>query len=583
MSAFSTDFTGAAGTNLEDTDAGWSLLKGTAGDIELNGSGYLQTNAQGRTAGPPEAMVGREPGVDHYAVSMTFANLLFTSNIAILVAATADGANGIWLCQEQNSKQLFKVVGGSATRLEAGLGAYREAGTFTVEWDGSEVTVYDPADSVIYGPTAVSDVASAGGTYCGVTSWAESTNNQADDWEVFLLSAPGGSDADLDADLPAATASVSVSHSSADLSADLPAITGSLGAVQASAELAGSLPAATADMGAAQVDADLSAALPAVVSDLAAAQAAVTFAPALPAVTASLLSEQATTSLSADLPAVMGVFATGATAAFNVVLPAVVGVLSAAQANASLNTGLPSVTANLGSFQAGVSLDAGLPTLSGNLSASQIDASVDAVFPAVDGNLTAAQAGSSFAALLAAVTGSLTATSGDVVVTYPSVTIQALLQGDMVIGASVQEEEVIEGAMVATVPIVAYTPSMDGARRMSIENKLLSLYNAGQITLAGAVADSDGDAVDITGWSFNWKMVKAASRDAVASPADVSLSTAGGDVVITGASSGEVEVRIPTGSFDGLTGDYRWQLIGTDTQDREWVVSTGPLYLWPTL
>lgn len=118
---------------------------------------------------------------------------------------------------------------------------------------------------------------------------------------------------------------------------------------------------------------------------------------------------------------------------------------------------------------------------------------------------------------------------------------------------------------------------------MAADNRLIRLHNASQATLSTTVRYDDGDAVDLTGWTWRWALVAAVDRDAVASPAAVTLTSAGGDIVVTDATAGTVEVRIPNATFDGLTGLYRWQLIGTDASSNEWVVATGPMHLWPTL
>jgi len=114
------------------------------------------------------------------------------------------------------------------------------------------------------------------------------------------------------------------------------------------------------------------------------------------------------------------------------------------------------------------------------------------------------------------------------------------------------------------------------------ENSIIRLHNASQITLRATVRYADGNLVDLNGFAFRWVMVAAASQDTVAPPALVTLTSAGGGIVVTDAAAGEVEVRIPNGSFDGLTGVHRWQLIATDASSNEWVVSTGPMHFWPT-
>lgn len=364
MADFSTDFTGAIGTNLEDTDAGWSLIKGTPGDIELNGNGYLQTAVGGRSAGPPEAMVARQPGTGHYIASLTFANSAYSNNVALLVAATADGATGIWLCQDQNRKQIYKVVNGTPTQLANALGAYRENGAFTLEWDGTNITVRDPADTILYGPTAVADVAAAGGTYAGVASWGTSASDQADAWSVENV---GGAveEADLTADLPPLTGSLGAAQANASLTADLPALIGSVSAVTANAALTADLPALTGSLGAAQGNATLTAGLAALTGSLSAAQTSAT--------------------LTADLPGLVGVFGAGAQAQLSAALPALTGSLSVTQASAALTADLPALAGALTAAVPGVAAMAGsLPAMTGSLTAvAPASAALSASLPAM--------------------------------------------------------------------------------------------------------------------------------------------------------------------------------------------------------
>lgn len=82
------------------------------------------------------------------------------------------------------------------------------------------------------------------------------------------------------------------------------------------------------------------------------------------------------------------------------------------------------------------------------------------------------------------------------------------------------------------------------------------------------VVDSAGVAVNITGWSLRWVMVRKQAASAAASGHLVSKETGGAGIAITNGASGICQVTITDADTDGMEGGetplYQYELRRTD-------------------
>lgn len=146
----------------------------------------------------------------------------------------------------------------------------------------------------------------------------------------------------------------------------------------------------------------------------------------------------------------------------------------------------------------------------------------------------------------------------------------------------------IVGDLEAPAPITPIEASLisslliEARRGMTRDNPLQRHFNISPLTLAATVKTAAGGPQPLDGYSFRWELAEGDARQALGAAAET-LTSATGQIVVTDAAAGAVEVRAPASVFADRLGLHRWQLIATDPSGQPWVVATGQLWLGRTL
>jgi len=186
---FTETFTAADGTDLTALDAGWSQPIGAANTLEVLSNRAIYNGAAGFPALSLDAVVLRDFGQTDMVVRGTLVAPIdsYRSSVSLALACDAAGNNGLFVMKEDRRVRVWKRIAGTVTVVAAGLGATTNpAGVWTATWSAGALTISTATDGIIYGPTALADVAAAGGTYAGIGGYGDNSRDPFDDWSVAV-------------------------------------------------------------------------------------------------------------------------------------------------------------------------------------------------------------------------------------------------------------------------------------------------------------------------------------------------------------------------------------------------------------
>lgn len=114
---------------------------------------------------------------------------------------------------------------------------------------------------------------------------------------------------------------------------------------------------------------------------------------------------------------------------------------------------------------------------------------------------------------------------------------------------------------------------------MAAKRADFTMFSGEHRVLEIAIVDADGDAVDLTGATVEWRLARSARGTPVISKTTVDS----GGVEITGAEAGLAEVTLVGADTEALEGDYYHEARVVDSGDRPATVLYGTATIKPNL